>query len=114
METALEDLAIISFKDGQRGVEQITFRDDDDIESRGDVVLTKNLSNQSFSAVPLNRPTELFGGGDSEPSHLPLVRKDKHRCEAPVKACAPLVNLLELRAPSNVLVRQESGQSIRC
>ena len=52
-ETPFEEVAIVGFKDGQAGVEQLALRDDDDVEPGRDLVATENLSYQSFSAISL-------------------------------------------------------------
>jgi hypothetical protein len=54
-ETTLDEGAVISFKDTQIGVDQFALWDDNDVESRCDLVSTENLSNQSLSFVSLNR-----------------------------------------------------------
>jgi hypothetical protein len=46
---ALEEVPVIGFKDGQAGVEQLTPGYDDDVTSRGNLIPTEDLSNQSFS-----------------------------------------------------------------
>jgi hypothetical protein len=54
---AFDDGVVFTFKDSQAGVEQPTFRDDHDVDAAGGFVTTKNLSNQSLSAVSLDRAT---------------------------------------------------------
>ena len=114
METALNGLAIISFKDGQGGVEQIAFGDDDDVEPRRDVVPTENLSNQSFSSVSLNRSAELFRSCDAQTSHRALVGKDEYSREPSVDTDAAFVDVLKLGAAADVFVRPEPRQVTRC
>jgi hypothetical protein len=67
-EPTLDEGAVISFKDTQTGVNQLAFGDHDDVESRGDLVSTENLSNQSFSFVPPDGPAQLARGGDPQPA----------------------------------------------
>ena len=114
MGTALNGLAIVSFKDGQGGVEQLALGNDDDVEPGSDLVPTENLSNQSFSSVSCNRSAELFRSCDAKASHRTLVGKDEYGCEAPVDACAPLVDFLKLGAAPDTLVRPEPRQVTRC
>jgi hypothetical protein len=94
--------SVISFNGAQAGVEQVALRDDDHVEPGGDLVPTKDLSNQSFSSVSLNRAADLPGRRDPEPSHTLLVGQEKDRAVAAVDANAPLVDLLELRTPADV------------
>jgi hypothetical protein len=112
--TAFNDLAVISFKDGQGGVEQLAFGDDDDVEPRRDVVPTKNLSNQSFSSVSLNSSAELFRSCDAQTPYRALVGEDEHRCEPPMDAGAAFIDCLKLGAAPDALVRPEPGQVTRC
>ena len=51
--------AVIGFKGGQAGVEQLALGHDDDVEARRDLVATENLSNQSFSSISLDRAAQL-------------------------------------------------------
>ena len=114
MSTAFNDLAVISFKDGQGGVEQLTLGDDDDVEPRRDVVPTKNLSNQSFSSVSLNSSAELFRSCDAQTPYRALVGEDEHRREPPMDAGAAFIDCLKLGAAPDALVRPEPGQVTRC
>ena len=106
--------SVIVFKGCQAGVEQFAFGDDDDVKAMGDLVATENLSYQSFSPVSYNSSAELFRSCDAKASHRTLVGKDEYGCEAPVDACAPLVDFLKLGAAPDVLVRPEPRQVIRC
>ena len=107
-ETSFDEVAVVSFKGAQAGLEKFSLRDDDDVEPLGDLVSTKNLSNQSFSSVPLNRAANLPGCGDPEPSYTALVGQEKDRAVAAVDANAPRVHLLELRALADVFGWTES------
>ena len=100
---SFDEVSIVSFKGTQAGVEELTLGDDDDVESRRNFVSTENLSNQSFSSVPLNRSADLFGRRDSESSHTPLIGEQKDRAVAAMDSNAPLVDLLELRPLADVL-----------
>jgi hypothetical protein len=114
VQTALNGLAIISFKDGQAGVEEVALGNDDDVKTLGDLVSTENLSNQSFGSVPLNSSAELFRSCDAQTSYRALVGKDEHGREAAVHTDASFVNLLKLGAAPDVLGRPEPRQVIRC
>ena len=71
--------SVIGFKDSQAGVEQATLGDDDDVESRRDLVATENLSNQTFSSIPLDRAPELPGGRDPQPAVGAIVGQEEER-----------------------------------
>ena len=101
-EASFNEVSVISFKGAQAGVEKFALRNHHDVESRGDVVSTKDLSNQSFSSVSLNRAADLPGRRDPEPSHASLVGQEKDRAVAAMEANPPLVDLLELRTPADV------------
>ena len=114
MKTALNGLAIVSFKNGQRGVEQLALGDDDDVEALRDLIPTENISNQSFSTVSLNGSAELLRSGDAQTPHRALVGKDEHRREPPVDAGAAFIDFLKLGAAPDALVRPEPRQITRC
>jgi hypothetical protein len=114
MEAADKRVAIVGFKDGQGGVEQFTFGHDDDVEPRSDVITTKNLSNQSFSPIPLDRAAKFFGGRDAEAAHGALIGKHEDGRETPMNPRAVFVDRLKLGAAPDALVRPEPGQVTRC
>jgi hypothetical protein len=107
-ETSFEQSSVIGFKGAQAGVEQIAFGDDDDVEPARDLVTTKNLSNQSFSSISLNRAADLPGRRNPEPSHTPLVGQHEQRAIAAVGSNSPIVDLLELRTPADMFGWTES------
>jgi hypothetical protein len=108
VEASFDEVSVISFKGAQAGVEKFALGDDDDVKSWSDFVSTKDLSNQSFSSISLNRAADLPGRRDPEPSHTPLVGQDKDRAVAAVDSNTPLVHLLELRTPADVFGWTES------
>ena len=95
-ETSFEG-AVIGFKGGQAGVEQVALRDDDHVEPRRDLVTTENLSNQSFRSISLNGSPELPRGGDPQPADVAAVRQDEQGAVAAMDPDALFVDLLELR-----------------
>jgi hypothetical protein len=101
-EASFDEVSVISFKGTQAGVEEFTLRNDDNVKPRRYLVSTKDLSNQSFSSVSLNRAADLPGRRDSEPPHAALIGQDENRAVAAVSSNAPLVDLLELRTPADV------------
>ena len=72
---SFDEVSVIGFKGAQAGVEKFALGDYDDVEPRGDLVSTKNLSNQSFGSISLNGAAEFFCRRDSKPSDAPLVGK---------------------------------------
>jgi len=112
--TALNGLAIISFKDGQGGVEQLTPGNNDDVKPSRDLVATENLSYQSFSPVSYNSSAELFRSCDAQTSHRALIGEDEYRGEASGNPGASLVDFLKLGAAPDTLVRPEPRQVTRC
>jgi hypothetical protein len=105
---SFDEVFVISFKGAQAGVEKVTLRDNDDIESCSNLISTKNLSNQSFSPVSPNRVADLPGCRDPESPHSQIIGQDKDRAVAAVDANAPLVDLLKLRTPADVFGWTES------
>ena len=75
----VEGVAVIGFKGGQAGVEQLPLRHDDDVEAGRDLVATENLSNQSFSSISLDRAAQFLRGGDPQPADWQRVRQDEQR-----------------------------------
>src|SRR5437870_4728616 len=92
----LEDLAIVGFKNSQAGVEQITLGHNDDVEAGRNLVSTEDLSYQTFSAVSLDRATQLFRRRDPQPQDREFVGQDENGAVATVDPRAASVHLLEL------------------
>ena len=107
-ETSLDEVAVIGFKGAQAGVEKLALGYYDDVKPLRDFIATKDLSNQSFSSISLDRSADLPGGRDAKPSHSTLVGEQKHRAVAAVDANAALVHLLELGPAADVLGWTES------
>ena len=89
-------------------------RNNDDIETRRDVIAAEDLSYKSFGAISLNRAAELFCCRDAQPPGDQLVGPNKVCAVAPVDSCASFINLLKLGMPQNPLARAEPRQIIRC
>jgi hypothetical protein len=108
-ETAFEAVAVFGFKDNQAGVEQFSLGDDDDVVAIRDLVTTENLSNQSFSSIPLDGPTQLAGDRDSQTSDREPVRQNEQRGVAPMDSRALFVDQLKVSAAANPLVGPEKS-----
>ena len=102
-----DDRPIVGFKNGQAGVEQLAFGDDDDIEAPGDLVSTKNLSNQSFSSIPDDRSAQLPGSRDAEPRRPVAGLHQKDGAVSPVDPDAALVDLPEFGPAADPLETPE-------
>src|SRR5438067_10984843 len=117
-EAPFKAVAIVGFKDGQGGVEQFAFGDDDNVEAWRDLVATENLSYQSFSSISLNGAAELFRRRDAQPTDRVRVPKDEQGSVAPVDPGATFVHLPKLHATPDTFIGPElSGplrQFIRC
>jgi len=106
---AFEGGSVVGFKDGEAGVKELTLRYYDDIEALSDLVTAKNLANQSFGPVALNRSAELSCRRDTQPPDRTFVWQDEHGAVAAVDLRPPLVHLLKICSPTNSLCGTEAG-----
>src|SRR5215475_5453965 len=103
----------LNFKGSQAGVEQFAFRDDDDVEAWRELVATKNLSNQPFSSVSLNRSSQFTRSSDVQSANRQIVRECEHRQIAAMGPDAAVVDLLVLDASTDAFVPPESLHTVR-
>ena len=82
-------------------------RNNDNIEPRRDVISTKNLSNQTLSAIPDNRSTQSLRRGNAEPSDGQSVRFREQRVIAARNAGPMLVDVLEIGVSADPLAWAE-------
>ena len=108
---SLNVLSIFGFKGCQVGVEQFALGHDDHIETRGQLVVSENLSNQSFGSVSLDRATELSRCGDAQASNGQTVRQEEDRGVTPMHSQTAVVDLLEFDAPANAFVPRQTCSS---
>jgi hypothetical protein len=101
-------VTVIGFKNSQAGVEQVSFRHDDDVEAWRSPVTTENLSYQSFSTISPDGATQLASGCDPEPAHVEVVGQDEDRAVAAVDADSVLVRSLEVGSAPNPFTRPKS------
>ena len=106
-EATRDEVSVIGFKDGQAGVEQLAFRDDDDVVARRDACSTENLSYQSFSTISLHRAPEFTGRRDAQAADILVVGQDEDRRIPAVHPRAAFVHPLEFRAATNALPGRE-------
>jgi len=107
-EASFDEVSVISFKGAQAGVEKFAFGNYDHVEPWRYFVSTKDLSNQSFSSVSLDRAADLPGRRDPQSPHAQLVGQEEDRAVAAMDANAPFVDLLKLRTPTDVFSWTES------
>jgi hypothetical protein len=107
-QASFDEVSVISFKGAQAGFEKFAFGDDDDVEPWRDLVSAKDLSNQSFSSISLYRAADFAGRRDPESPYAEVIGQDENRRVSTVKPNAPLVDLLELRSPTDVFGWTES------
>ena len=96
-------MSVIGFKGGQAGFEQLSPRHHDDIEAGCDLVTTKNLSYESFSAISPDSVTQLFRGRDAQTPDAPVVRQHEDRAVSTVNPDALPVDLLKVRTAADPL-----------
>jgi hypothetical protein len=89
-------------------VKEFALGDDDHVKPRRDLVPTENLSNQSFRSISLDRATQLFGGGNAQPTSAAVVCQEEYRAIPAVNPRATAVDLLEFRSATNALGWSES------
>ena|SRR6266487_6008451 len=100
-EGTVEKGPVIGFKDGQAGLEHFPFGHDHHVEPISELVSTKDLSNQSFGSIPLDRAAELSRRGDPEPPQGPIVGQDEQRAVTAVNSAALVIYLFEFSSASN-------------
>jgi hypothetical protein len=106
--TSFEVRAVITFKRVQARVEQLASGDDDDVKARRDLVTPEQFTDQTLRSVSLDRSSQLFRGGDTQPPDRLRICQDEPRTEAALNARAPLVHLLEFDAAPDAFVRPET------
>ena len=107
MEASFNEVSVIGFKGAQACVEQLALRHNHHVVPGRDLVATEDLSNQSFRSISLNRPSELAGRRNPQPSDAAAVGQEEHGAVPAMDSGATLVDLFELRAPANALVWAE-------
>jgi hypothetical protein len=107
-DASFDEVSVISFKGAQAGVEKFALGNDDDVEPWRDLVSPKDLSNQSFSSISLNRTPDFPRRRDPEPPDAAVIGQDENRGVSAVESNAPFVNLLKLRTPPDVFCGTES------
>src|SRR5262249_11013400 len=76
-------------------------------EAWRELVATKNLSDQSFSSISLNRSSQFTRSSDAQSANRQIVREGEHRQIAAGRSNATIVNLLIFGSPADTFVRPE-------
>lgn len=89
------------------GIEHFTPRHDDHIEAGWRLVVTENLSNQSFRAISLDGVAQFARCSDSKPGRLSIGGRGEHRHQPPTLFPTVRVDGLVLDTTPDVLVSPE-------
>lgn len=108
LEAALKSGSVVGFKGREVCREELPLRYDDDVESWRNVIVTKNLSYQSFSAISSHRAAEFLCRRDAQPTRTEPVGPNKQRAVAAVNARATLVSVLKIRVAAYTLAWTKS------
>jgi hypothetical protein len=100
-QAAGKERSVIGFNGAQAGVEKLALGYHHHVEPSRDLIPTKNLSNQTFRSISLDRTTELLRGGDAQPAGAALVCQQEHRAIAAVNPKPTAVDLLEFGSAAN-------------
>lgn len=111
VKATFEAVTEFGFKSGLAGGEKLPFGHDHHVEARGQLVVTENLSDQSFCPVSFDRSAQLPGCRHAEPADGPAVGEGEYGEVSPVDLGAALVDRLVLDpapdafVPAKTLVR---------
>jgi hypothetical protein len=97
-------LSVIRFKGSQAGGEQLPFRHNHNVEARSWVAVPENLSYQTFSAIPVDRVSQLARGRYSEAADGQLGGVNEQDAVPTADARPPVVDSLEVGAPPDALL----------
>jgi hypothetical protein len=63
---SVKGLCIVTLEAGKGRIKHLPARDDDDVQSGGDLMTPKELPSETLGAIPLDRAAELAAGGDPQ------------------------------------------------
>jgi len=110
---ARKDLPEFFFKSGKAGIQQLRAWHDDDVNTCRGLVEPEDLSNQSFSSIPLNRAAQLPGRRDSQPARRAAAPSHKQG-QKPAAKPRPLgIDLAILGAAADPIVWSKLGRRRR-
>src|SRR5437868_3179848 len=110
---AFEEGSVIGFNGTQAGVEELALRDDHNVNARGELGVTKYLSNQTFSAVSLHRAAKFLRCRDTQAANTTIPGQHEDRAVATVNANATVVDLLKFGPSANALSGAKFQQVVR-
>ena len=100
---SVKGVCIIDLEAGKGRIKHSPARHDDDVQPGRDLMTPEDLPRESFSAIALNRSTELPAGRDTKPRRRPPVRDDEQRHETRGYPDASRVRALEIGSAANPL-----------
>ena len=106
--TALKGSVIVSFEAGERRIEDVPARDDDDIEARSDLVTPEHFPHQALRAVADDGAAQLSRGRNPEARPGVGARQDEDGHQSPVLPSTRLVDPLKFCAPADVTLGAEA------
>jgi len=77
--STLKDTAVVDFKGVERCIGKTRSQERDDVKSRPALVLSKQLTCESFRPVAVCGSTKPARGDHSEPSHIKTIRENEQR-----------------------------------
>jgi len=111
---ALDRSSVLGLKDDERGTQEFTLGNHDNVEAGRDATATKNLSDQTLRAISDNRTARLPSCRHAKPADSEAVRLKKQRVVAARNACAVCIDLLKFRTASNPLCPAKLQRVSRC
>jgi hypothetical protein len=102
-----ENRAVVRLDRSVVGLEEPGSGHHNDIQACCNLVTTKNVSYQSFSAISHNRAAQFPGCGNPKASERLLVGEDKQRAVPAMNPDAVVVHFLKFDAASDPLVPTE-------
>jgi hypothetical protein len=105
---APENGVVVSFEDGEGGIQHFPARHDDNVEAGGDLMAPEHLSGEAFGAVAFDSWPELPRSRNAEPRRGAAVRHHEQGHEPAVDASAFTVNTLEFWPAADALGNRQS------
>ena len=100
---ASENGVIVSFEDGEGGIQHFPARHDDDVEAGGDLMAPEHLSGEAFGAVAFDGGPEFPCGRHTKPRRGAAIRQHEKGHEPAVDASAFIVDALEFGPAADAL-----------
>lgn len=94
---------VVRFNAGKGSIEHFPSRNDDNIETWGDLSAPENLTAQAFSAISIDCRSNLPRGRNAQPLCRSAIGQHEQRHEPAVHACPIPVNALKLWSATNPL-----------